>query len=518
MSGVAQFMKSALALGMTSLRKDVSGNTVLAGANAGEVYRADLVGNSVFLLGGSLVFRANRYVTATTSSIAGDVLTINGTFTDPPVPGSNLIITDAIDDAQLIGNWPILTSSVTVITAQLDHDATGAVLGDGKSVTLGCVYAQVGYIHYAASEAFQAGRQISIAGIWGKPGGTIQNILDEGLSRAIASPARRVAVMIGLNDLSDASPETVDATIARLESLYTQLLAAGKLVDAFTITPLNSGYSTAATATPNILLVNAYIRGKCANTPRMTLVDAYTALKNDTDNYAETGMLLTDNIHFSPLGARLVGEAYYAAIASSLTDQTQRSVLSAADAYVDAASWNLLVNPLFTGSAGTAGSSVTGPVPDGWTVERNTGTVTCIVTQQAHPSGYGNDIQIAHTTTGASQYNIVIQDITARVAVGDRLTWGAEMQTVDVTAGQYIKSMLEITVGGVVYHAAVGDRNVTFATGEVWPPAGERINLLSPEITIPAGTTSVRYILRSNAGAVGQMTSRWGRPFCRKVV
>lgn len=496
---------------------DDNGDVVGLRGSANELFRADLIGNSIFLLGDSLTFRSNRFVSAATSSVDGSVLTCNGTFTDPPVPGSSLIVTDATDDLELIGVWPILTSSATVITAQLDHDATGAVLGNSRNVSLGCVYAQIGYIHYAASEAFQAGKQLAIAGIWGKSGGKVQDIIDEGLSRAIASPARRVAVMIGINDLSDASPETVDATISRLDSLYTQLLASGKLVDAFTISPLNSGYSTAATATPNILLVNAYIRSKCANTPRMTLVDAYAALKDDTTNYAETGRLLTDNIHFSPLGARLAGEAYYAAIAASLTDQPQRAVLSAADAYVDETSWNLLVNPQFTGTAGTAGTSVTGPVPDGWTVERNSGTVNCIVTQPAHPNGYGSDIQIAHTTTGASQYNMVIQDITARVAAGDRLAFGAELQTVDVTAGQYIKAMLEITVGGVVYHSAVGDRNVTYATGEVWPTVGERIVLLSPEVTIPTGATLVRYILRSQAGAVGQMTSKWGRPFCRKL-
>jgi lysophospholipase L1-like esterase len=138
-------------------------------------------------------------------------------------------------------------------------------------------------------------------------------------------------VLAGTNDAQQGVP--MARTISNLERIYTRLRDAGIVVVALTVPPMGSAASNFTKASPRITRINQWIRDYAVRTPGLLLVDAYAALIDSTSTTGEVATsILSDGIHFTQHGAKVLGDAVYDVVSDVLPPA--RTALSAAfDAY-----------------------------------------------------------------------------------------------------------------------------------------------------------------------------------------
>jgi hypothetical protein len=246
----------------------------------------------------------------------------------------------------------------------------------------------------------------------------------------------------------------------------------------------------------------------------MRCFDSHAALGGGS--YATAGTVETGGIHFLVAGAQLVGARYVTDCGGDYRKASYRRWLSVADNYADSSSWNLIGNANFAGATGSTR-------PTGWSAV-TTGSGTNTYTLSTRSDGMGNDllIQKAHTaaTTVAIGY-----DITAAVTAGDRLIFGVEMQGTAATETHQAKARLDVVVGADTYSYRVQNNHNTYANGGRGMTVGTRYffekvsgdNSERDGVAIPAGFTSVTFVLEIGLGASGTASCTFSRPHCYKV-
>jgi lysophospholipase L1-like esterase len=184
-------------------------------------------------------------------------------------------------------------------------------------------------------------------------------------------------VEVGSNDVeADVSPAD---TIAALESIYEQLIAAGILVVTFPILPRQWGGTAPeqATKTARAMRINRWIRRYALEHQGIVLADPVSELADPASSISAMRSEMTfDGTHPTVLGAMVIGRHVANAIATITSPMAPLLPSHAADVY-DAdenPEGNLLANGMLTGTGGSKAGEVTGDVADGCSLVRFAGS------------------------------------------------------------------------------------------------------------------------------------------------
>lgn len=488
-----------------------NGSTWVCAADGG------VAGNSVLLVGDSRTARSNYFFNPSSGTVSGSVLTINAATSYIPV-GSKVYIRNHAD-ARLNGEWPVLSYSPTAITVQLDQNADGVALG--TAVTLSAAqFCDGGMWPFAAGYSALNRRPLTLVknfGIGGSQSADWVAVGSDGLrliERVLRdNPSDRVWVDLGANDGNGGV--TVESFAANMEIIYAAILATGRAIDAATSVYDDANIANYAAINALIKGYNGYVREKVACTAGMTLIDQNAATKAAGSDVADVGMMTTDGVHYSPLGARLCGKTYATAIASSVPVVTFKKVTNSADGYdVTPTGWNKVKNPLFTGVGGShsGGTWTAGTVPSNWVVTVTGGTVSN-ATQPARANGIGNDYRIDWTTTTTQSMKLT-QDVTALVPPSSIIKQGGiEIEVVTEGSGHYVAAVLQITTPAGEVRCAAMRNGLTYVSNGKWLTAGERVFCaFPPGFVIPADATAVVFSVLLQSGAAGSQSIKMGVP------
>lgn len=464
----------------------------------------------VFILGDSIAMRQFQSLSGASVTVSGASVQINQSGANAVVGSYCRIIQQA--NATLNRDVLITASSAASFTVLYPFDCTGLFSGT-VSFALYCQQANAGWLNYALGLLAKQGKAPDMVRNCGNGGDTTAQVLARISSELapLAQPGDIVIEMSGINGIEVVSTTSI---IANKKAIYDALLALGCVVHAGTITQAQSSakWSSPAAALAQIATINGYIRSRCLTEANMTCFDGFAAFGGG--DYATAGLVETNGIHPLVAGAATLAARYVSDCGSAFRKSTKYRWLSTADNYVDATSKNLLTNSEFAGATGTT------PPTD----YSATGSGTKTYTLAAHPDGRTNDLQI-DLSHSASTILTLTQAITARVAVGDRLVFGVEQETVTVAEGESVRAYIEIVAGGETYRHMIGLSGFSYGSGGRIPPAGSRYlfelssdnNTLNAGVVIPPNTTSVSFILQVRLGASGSTSVKLGRPYCYKV-
>lgn len=475
--------------------------------------------NTILFLGDSFILRNMQFASISSSSFAGTQMTL--TFGAAPiivVNGSVWLYSQNLRgtvNEPLEGTWPIVSWSGSSVTVELGFD--GSALSPGTS-TVGFTSStgDTGFAVAASSILTLSGKPITIInrGIGGDKVAHLRERLSDHIAAVPPLVAGRVCLLIGINDCIG-TPTAINTILTDYDYIINTLLATGYLVDVMTVWPLGQAHDNYATATPIIKQINGYLRNKAESTEGITLIEAYDAIKDGANDYALAANIAGDLIHPSSIGALVGGATYATAITSELTHLSLDMVSSALDGYdVTPTGWNKLQNPLFSGTGGTVGAGVTGPVADNWTVNESGGT-SCTVTYPDHPSGIGLDMQVAHIRSVATQNFSAEQDVTTQCPVGSTISCGCEVEIVADTGGHYLQVYASITTPRGEERIVAKRNGQTYAANGRLPPVGTRYWYETPSIQIPSDATIVKWKTLCVGGAIGTTTVKFGRPVVR---
>lgn len=197
-------------------------------------------------------------------------------------------------------------------------------------------------------------------------------------------------VNIGTADV--AGGDTYATITGKLATVFDRVRSAGIRLVATTILPRTS---FTATQLQVCYRVNEWIRDYGDTEPGTVLVDWHTLMADPSDGAPRTGMTL-DGTHPSVSGAARMGKMLADAI-GPMIGGARTLAPSAADDY------QLIANPFLTGTAGTAGTDVTGDVADSWTVQRQGSVSSAIVASKvARTDGMPGEWQQVALTSGRS--------------------------------------------------------------------------------------------------------------------
>lgn len=498
--------------------KDANNNLALAVAG-GASRRLPIPSiNTIMFLGDSFTLRNFHVGTISGYSFSGTQMTLSFSAAPQVVVGSSVWLHSrnlrGTANQPLEGAWPVVSWSGSDVTVELGFDGTGLNPGTG-SVAFTCAYSDCGRALGAASILALQNKPITpiIRGIGGDLISDLRERLAWHMAAVPPSVAPTINILIGINDCE--AGVAINDMIADYDYIIETLLAGGYRVILSTVWPLGATHASYATATPLIKQLNGYLRNKAASTSGVLLSEEFNAIRDGANDYALPANLAADKIHPAPPGALLGGAALATAISGDLNTVSMDMVSSALDGYdVTPTGWNKLKNPLFSGTGGTVGTGVTGPVADFWTVNSSGGT-SCTVTYPAHSSGIGNDMQIEHNRSGATQNFSAEQDVTAQCPAGSATSVGCEVEVVADSGGHYLLVYASITSPRGEERIVARRNGQSYANNGRLPASGTRYWFETPIIAIPADATAVKWKALCVGGAIGVTTVKFGRPVVR---
>lgn len=341
-------------------------------------------------------------------------------------------------------------------------------------------------------------------------------------------------VLIGTNDLTASGVTALATTLANLNSIYSQLTAAGILVVAMPIWPRAAWGSLSApeivVARKRMYAINDYIRNWGVRNGN-ALYRVADPLQYITDSGSATGDQLSgyyrsDSIHPGPKAA------YYGGLVLSqvLADYSKLAFgnsYSQADLYdaTDNTRGNLILNPLLTGTGGTAGTGVSGNVASNWTCTRGSGTGSTVVCNKGATGALGQpgiyqEIAITWDGLGSVEERVDFRqtsNVSTGFAAGDIIEAGCDVAVTGMT-GQHmgIQCQLEIgSSGGItLFNAFDMDR---YDTSNLMLNVSHSGRFKTPRITVPASPTTLnlrianRYLNTASGGATIRLSNAWAR-------
>lgn len=362
-----------------------------------------------------------------------------------------------------------------------------------------------------------AGCPLEITGIVAVGATTLTQQITTQLPQVLAARPQYCFISAGTNDIY-ASALSAAETFAQMQYLVTTLASAG-------IVPIYStvwARSYDATYTPRHLAYNDLLRRWVYSGAPGLFWDGFAATVDPTSTQCAIRSGYTydssPSLHINNVGALILGKAC-AAQALSKLPRRQRFAYGAEDATNTGNTSNILTNPNFTGTGGTAGANVTGTVPTGWTVDWATRTGT--------GAAAASIVDVVNSDTGNADAKAIQVVISGSPAANDvlRITQtGFESQT---PSGAVVNSecVLEMagTIGGV---SGVMQRVQTNATESAWWGIDSFASLAYPQgfiaytktrnVTSQGGATA-RFDCRFKFSGAGTPTFRMWLPRVRKV-
>lgn len=241
------------------------------------------------------------------------------------------------------------------------------------------------------------------------------------------------------------------------------------------------GSTTQSAATSQVYDLNARLEAFANANPGWVYIWSYNqAVWNPTGSTSAIAFksnYSVDGVHYSPLGADQQGIAFNTAF-QNLFPAYDFSVAN--ENFINGTTpLSIVNNPLFTtltGGTSAGCGTITGSIPSGWEISCHNSATTVTVTSASDPNGYGNDITLAITTTGADSG-------VSFFSVGNNAQW---------SASDYIQGGVDISVTGTPSNACL-----YFATQMVTSGGNSQQYDMYPNSTTACPNYAYSYRLRS---------------------
>jgi lysophospholipase L1-like esterase len=340
------------------------------------------------------------------------------------------------------------------------------------------------------------------AGIGGQ---TTSQILAR-VGEVIRADVDTVIVWAGHNDLLWSS-DSHSVPLANLCATCQTLISAGKHVLLLTCEP-ECNETVSAGSRREIIALNQALAAYAKRTAGIVLVDIYPELIDsaNTDGRGIEAAYLSDGVHFSCLGAQLVG----AKVASTL--ETMLRVFNLAPCATFSGEHQIFSNPLMAGTGGGL-LNATGQAPNDVSVLRLAGAGTYLVsvaarTTAADGDAFGNNLVISCADGTISDYTFIqMADVSAKVSAGDEIYGISHIQVLGAKHITSCKIGLLIDIGGVK----------SWVSALEWWPGLEAgmydINgfLRTPTIVVPAEVDLINWTMLLVPAGTGEFTIKMGR-------
>ncbi len=325
---------------------------------------------------------------------------------------------------------------------------------------------------------------------------------------------------IGVNDFSTTNPVPFEQTKANLIEIWALERAAGKIPLQCLVSPVNSAtLPQFAARAAEIPLLNAWIVNYARANPWLLVADTYSRSVDPTSTLGfPKADDVVDGLHKSAFGAYRDGFAIDETISRLLPTASVGRVSSNLDSRASlATSLQFVTNPMFLGAGGTktpGAGTITGDVPDGWTVQNITAAATpeIVLSFVAPKSGVGRGLRIQITSVSAAEIAINSNAMAALVATGDIFDGMCDLEITTLTNAR-VNFQNRRNIGGSnvdVNAMAAG----TVQPGLVGLDLHPKLSM-SPVQSGAIALFSVRLFLQISAGAVVDLV--FSRPEFRKV-
>ncbi len=295
-------------------------------------------------------------------------------------------------------------------------------------------------------------------------------------------------INIGTNDVSAATPSAT--IIANMEVIFAARRALGRRLILMGM-PARWGVnaSTPLTSAQQVIHeeVNAFLANYAAANDGI-FVDAYLVTRDGgfTDRRPAAGML-RDTVHYSDLGAQMVGAAAVAAVSPVTGFGPRRAAGSAGNL--------LAATGYMDGTAGALGAGASGVVPTGWNIKRVSGSDVTVVASVADRVDGTEGRWMAMQVSAASGGQIIQAEGTNMtlaalgLSVGDTVFIEAELDISGVSGG-LVECDIFCLFNGT---SPLSSIRTLVSTGTSHRQAAEASVRRSPPMKIPSGTTGIRF-------------------------
>ncbi len=480
-----------------------------------------------------------RYLSAGTAGVL-QTICIGDSMT-AQINGNNATITAAVrsggvvtctSTAHILGNQTV-SDIVNMVPA--DFNANGVTItridantfsypsagADGSASALGGLkpmiainrnsQADIGYLVWLNGKS---GGAINLIRNAGANGQTAADMRERFTRDVLAYQPQQILLLTGYNDFVNAG-RTAQAVYDDVVAMCGA--ASGRMVTVISAIPWTTGGTNAQRA--QAVIYNRMIRNFCNSTTNVRFADAarYVVDATSATRFSPlAGMLGSDGIHPAPRCAERMAQAIYDTNKDRWPTPS-RLVSSNADNYgfdagnknlVDAAPW------VATGGALAGTSPATGTVASGWVVTNN-GTGTTVASVPARADGIGFDQQVVFTSSASSDAAVVgiagTGWASGRFVAGQKLLCMFELGLSGL-AGANIRS-IETRFGFNTTPAV--SSHVTTATqpnASTYMNIDQVLTMVSQEITVPAGATTITFqVTATAAGAGTALTMKVGR-------
>lgn len=356
--------------------------------------------------------------------------------------------------------------------------------------------------------------------VWlnGKSGGAFNLVRNAGANGQTAADMRErferdvlafnpqaIILLSGYNDFVNAS-RTAQAVYDDVVAMCAA--SAGKQVTVVSALPWTTGGTTAQRA--QAVIYNRMIRNYCNSTQNVRFADAARLMVdsiNATRFSALTGMLGSDGIHPTPKGAERIAQAIYDVNKDRIPLSSRLVSTNADNIGYDAGSKNIVDNAPWTNTGGALGgtSPATGTVAGGWGVTNN-GTGTTVASVITPSDGVGYQQQAVFTPSANNDSCVVSLSGTS---------WGSGR----FVAGDKVRCMFELSVSGLSganiksIETRIGFNNTPATSAHPcsssqssaanYPTADYTMPIISQDIVIPAGASTMSFQVTTTAAAAG---------------
>jgi len=315
-----------------------------------------------------------------------------------------------------------------------------------------------------------------------------------------------VIVQNGTNEINDGVESIWENTL----DMYNKILASGADLVMCAIAPRESGQWDEATLEVALEL-NERKRKFALLNPRAHFVDwnKYIIDPESTTGQPITDML-RDGTHWTPRGAFRAGQALTEVLSEILKPT---DILS--PAYIGDV---ITVNPTFAGTSGSAGTGVSGTIPNSWRVERVSGTTTgTVVCSKTTKGGYDprNQLQAVFTPGAGGEEEFYIRTNGSNTSIPDFDALYEALMGIEVDAWDgWVAITLEVDDQGTpnkTYECLSNNYD------EAWPEEAWEGILKIPELKFLDGDQRFRLRVTIDGSASGTGTLRINSPQLRKL-
>jgi hypothetical protein len=372
-------------------------------------------------------------------------------------------------------------------------------LGDSYAahawVTTGVVFYTLAAEGYFVHANNLLGAPFNFVGSGAIGGKTAAEVLVEQVPAALASGARYAFLSCGTNDVH-ASGVSGQVAAERIIAVV-RALADGGMIPVWSTLPARSSAGSAARLAAHLDCNDRLRRYAYLTSNPGIFWDAFRHTVNNTSAVSEprAGLYYDTTIHPGTIGAYYLGKAL-ASVLRPLIKLTPIMAYGLEDVTTATSRpSNLLTNPTFAGTGGTAGTGVTGTVPTSWTVDWATRTgsgtlAASIVDVTDLQSGLPTAKAIQLVLGGTPAANDVI-----------RITQASGINT-NLAGGDIVSSECNLTLTSPALLSVVSSRLQTNTTESTWNGINNQTAGNYPETF--SATLKTRDMPVSGSGAASQ--------------